>query len=120
VGGAFEKLLRLSPDTEARNWTVRGNETPDIVSEIWSEECRASRDEVFRHGRRMCAKVHFLKTLCRKTGKNLVFTVAMQRDLERRYRAGVDETGYIQYSHKVFVFSESGVLHDSAKNYRVG
>jgi hypothetical protein len=65
--------------------------------------------------------VELLKELCVKTGKSLVFTVQIRRHEQRQHRApGEESLGYIQPSHKIFIFSSNGKLEDAGKNYQLG
>lgn len=124
VVAPIAKMLKLAADTESRQWTKVGQNTPSLISEVWStKRLPESRDQEdpFRAGSRISASLELLKELCAKTGKSLVLTVHISRH-EQHHRRSPDEQnyGYIQPSHKIFIFSSNGTLEDAGKNYQLG
>jgi hypothetical protein len=122
VKSHFATLLGLLADSERRDWKLHGEVTPSLVCEIWSEPTdRSQYPDPTRAGQRMTARVDLLKTLCQKTGKELIFLVNIERR-EHRHSASRDENdvGLIPPSHKVFILSSNGNLRDSTKNHKIG
>jgi hypothetical protein len=124
VAPKIAALLKLTPDIEFRQWKQPKHSTASLIAEIWSTKEQSKsrgREEPFRSGSRLCASVDLLKELCTKTRKSLVFTVHIRRHKQERYRAPDEERlGYIQPSHKIFIFSANGKLEDAGKNYQLG
>jgi hypothetical protein len=123
VGESFAVMLDLTADREKRH--CRQGERPDILmkSETWSEEKtwrRGEREEPHRHGIRLCASITLLKQLCAVTNKDLIIEVQIARRQDKRYSTNEFNYGYLDPSHKVFVFSSDGVLKDAGKSYQVG
>jgi len=124
VAPKIATALKLTADIEFRRWMKQKLSAPSMISEIWSsKELPRSREakEPFRSGSRINASRELLKEICTKTGKSLIFSVQIRRYEQRRYRAKDEEDlGYIQPSHKIFIFSSNGKLEDARKNYQLG
>jgi hypothetical protein len=124
VAPKFAAMLKLTADIEFRYWKQPEHSTPSLITEIWSTKEQPQsreREESFRFGSRICASVNLLKELCSKAGKSLILSVHIRRHKQDRYRASDEESlGYIQPSHKIFIFSANGKLEDAGKNYQLG
>jgi hypothetical protein len=119
VGETHSSLLELSADYEKREWS-RAASTPSVIVEIWSSRNISRReDEPSRLGDRMSASLDLLKQLCAKSGKDLIFSVEINRSLHRDYRSrSRDEDVYTISSHKIFLFSSDGIVRDTTETYQ--
>lgn len=120
VADSFATLLQLSPDYERRNWREASIEMPSVVSELWSERREGRHEMPFRHGNRMVACTKLLRKACALLQLDLVLCVKIRRDRERSYRSDRENYGYLESSHKVFIFSANGILSDATKDYQLG
>jgi hypothetical protein len=123
IGESFASLLDLIPDSEKRSW--RQGNRPDVLlkSETWSDEKRwrrGEREEAFRHGVRICASMALLKEVCRLTDKYLIVEVQINRRQEHSKWKDESGYGYLDPSHKVFLFSSDGILEDARKSHQLG
>jgi len=120
IGNSFVTLLDLTPDFEKFFWHQGNEREPLLRSETWSEEKRwrrGEREEAFRHGVRLCASIKLLKQLCVTTGKDLIIEVQISR---REEHSRDSAYGYLEPSHKVFIFSSDGVLKDGPTSHQLG
>lgn len=106
----------LKNDSELRTWCLSDTDTPSIVCEIWGESHDSDRREPIRYGKRMGASLDFLKLLCEKTDKEIIFLVQVERTIPRSYR-NQSETDYQPPYYKIFILSEDGTLRDENRNY---
>ncbi|MEM7143617.1 MAG: ATP-binding protein [Verrucomicrobiota bacterium] len=121
VGEEYSKKLGLVSDDEHRFWRRSANSEPSLVSEVWSERDISRHDLPYRYGERMCASVEILKDLCRATQKDIVFCVEIDRCLHKGYRnCSGDRSMFVPASHKVFLFSDDGILRDAQECHQVG
>ncbi len=114
IGPRFLSLLGLVPDAEARKWHQDNHLA--ALGEVWSErpEVESRHHPIpYRSGRRLWVTVDVLRQLCTATGKVLIFCVAIGRD-SSNYSPKSD-IPYIPDSHKIFLFSANGRLHDAQK-----
>ncbi len=122
IGESYATMLGLKPDNERRVWNRSRTAAADVATEIWND-CRfTKRDEPTRGGDRMTASLGLLKDLCFKTGKDIIFSVEIDRRIYRDYRSrtGDDDIDYLPYSHKIFLLSSDGILRDTGKSIRLG
>ncbi len=120
IGNSFITLLNLTPDLEKSRWHQGNGREPFLRSETWSEEKkwqRGEREEAFRHGVRLCASIKLLKQLCVAVEKDLIIEVQISR---REEHSRDSAYGYLEPSHKVFIFSSDGVLKDGPTSYQLG
>jgi hypothetical protein len=120
IGNSFITLLNLTPDLEKARWHQGNGREPFLRSETWSEEKkwqRGEREEAFRHGVRLCASIKLLKQLCVTTEKDLIIEVQISR---REEHSRDSAHGYLEPSHKVFIFSSDGVLKNGPASYQLG
>jgi hypothetical protein len=122
VGETYSSLLELSADYEKREWSQPAS-IPSVITEIWSNKDISRReDEPARSGDRMSVSLGLLKQLCMKSGKDVIFSVEINRRLHRdpRYRRRVDDDVYTIASHKIFLLSSDGLLRDATQNHQLG
>jgi len=121
VEGTIAASLGLLVDAERREWRFPGETAPSLTCEIWSNKTVSEREEPFRSGKRMSASIELLKTVCAKTGKELIVEVQISRTQHRTYRSRDEQDwGYIPPSHKVFILSSNGILRDACESYKLG
>jgi len=118
---SIKKRLGLVCDSENRIWSLQGDNKPALVCEIWSEKPSRNFESPYDYGNRAIASVDLLKHLCVSENADLIIEVQIERKKHRsHYSYDEARSGYIPYSHKVFVFTSNGVLQDVAKNYQLG
>jgi hypothetical protein len=121
IGPTVAQPWQLTADAERRQWKLPNSVAPVAVCEIWSEEVPNPREQPFRKGERMCASVEFLRRVAASTGRQLMIAVEIERRRQLSYRSNLDDYGgYPPSSHKIFVLSENGILHDARKSYQLG
>ena len=122
VGTTYSSLLELSADYEKRKWSQPAS-TASVITEIWSNrEISRREDEPARSGDRMSVSLGLLKQLCTKSGKDIIFSVEINRRLHRdpRYRGRDEDDVYTIASHKIFLLSSDGLLRDATKSHQLG
>ena len=79
------------------------------------------RERPFRKGERLCVTVDFLRQVSAALGRHLLVAVEIGRRYHSSYRSVQDDYGgYPSASHKVFVLTPDGILHDSAQHHQLG
>jgi hypothetical protein len=117
----FKTLLGLSPDLERREWRLPNTQSPSLVCEIWKDLNDSDREAPIRSGKRTSASIDLLRTLCEKSGKEMIFLVKIERQEFRRLTSrSEDDLGHISPSYKVFILSSNGILRDTTKSYQLG
>lgn len=121
VGETYSSLLELSADYEKREWS-QPRSLPSVFTEIWSNKDISRReDDPARSGDRMTVSLELLKQLCSKSGKDLIFSVEINRRLHRDYRyRSSDDDVYTIASHKIFLLSSDGLLRDARETHQLG
>lgn len=120
VGEIYSSLLELSADYEKREWSQPAS-PPSVFTEVWSNKnINRHEDEPSRAGDRMTASLELLKQLCDKSGKDLIFSVEINRRLHRDYRYRGTDDVYAIASHKIFLLSSDGLIRDAKKIHQLG
>lgn len=120
IGARFAAILDVKPDYERREWRLFPYEKPQFISELWSEYNQDERDKPYREGARICGAVTELSRLCGLLGKDLVFSVEIDR-LSRRYRGSPTyDAMLVPPSHKIFILSSDGKLKDKRESHQIG
>ncbi len=121
VGASFAAALGLLLDAEGREWRQGLDAaTPAVVSEVWSNQSPARREEACRSGQRLGASVDVLKQLCRQTGKDLILCAEIKRTLHRSTHEETQANGQDSQAFKIFLFSHDGALRGAEGSYRIG
>ncbi|QIF02425.1 ATP-binding protein [Roseimicrobium sp. ORNL1] len=110
----------LTSDPENRYWWCPGSPDPVVIAEAWSEGGRDERYVGQRRGERVFISVEFLKSLCKRYGRSLILLVQIHRYESRGGSHDDDGFSWLPRSHKVFIFSEDGLLKDSRTDHRIG
>lgn len=120
IGATFAAILGMKPDYEKREWRLSPDGKPQFISELWSEKDQDERESPYREGARICGAITELTRLCALLGKDLIFSVEIDRKT-RRYRGSPsDDQGYIPASHKIFILTCNGQLRDTRESHQVG
>lgn len=120
IGATFAAILSVAPDYEKREWRSSPEGKLQFISELWSEKDQDERDRPYREGARICGAVKELTRLCALLGKDLIFSVEIDRKTRRYRGSSSDDHGYIPASHKFFILSANGQLRDTRKSHQVG
>lgn len=119
--GQIVEKSHLHADAEQREWYLPGEATAVARNEIWSEQIPGSREEPFRKGERLCVTIDFLRQIGSDIGRYLLIAVEIERQYQTNYRSTKDEYGgYPPPSHKIFIFTPDGILHDSNQDHQLG
>lgn len=110
----------LTSDPEDRFWWQPGHPNPVMIAEAWSEGERDDRYSGQRRGQRVFASVEFVKSLCKRYGRSLALLVRIHRYVSKDSSYDDDGFSWLPASHKVFIFTEDGLLRDSTTNYQLG
>ncbi|RYD85883.1 MAG: hypothetical protein EOP84_00965 [Verrucomicrobiaceae bacterium] len=119
IGATFADILGVEPDFEKRKWRLPGTDKDLFISELWSEKNQDDRDSPFREGTRICGAITELTRLCAELGKNLIFSMEIDRKTHR-YRGSPSEDMNFPPSHKIFILSANGQLRDARESHQIG
>lgn len=118
---AIVEQWQLRSDAELCQWYQPNSTTPIARDEIWSEEISDPRERPFRKGERLCVTVDFLRQMSAALGRHLLVAVEIERQYHTSYRStGNEYGGYPPPSHKVFLLTPDGILHDAAEDHQLG
>jgi hypothetical protein len=120
IGNTFTAALGVVPDYENREWRLSPDGESQFISELWSEKHQDERDRTYREGARICGAVKELKRLCALLGKDLIFSVEIDRKTHKYRGSSSDDLAYIPASHKIFILSANGQLRDTRESHQVG
>ncbi len=122
IGHSYAKLLGLVPDVEAREWRRGPRGEVAARLEIWSEprhHDRNRREGPIRAGDRLTVPLSLLQELCRRTKRDLIFCVNIDRRIDRGYGERYPDYD-VPASHQIFILDAHGRLRDAKQSHQLG
>lgn len=120
IGGSIVEQLKLSSDSEKREWKLPGEENASVCCEIWAPLQDDHEDDPVRHGNRIIASLSFLKKLCLEHQSDFVIEIQIRRRFRRKsYMRGGESDEYKPPLSKLFIFSADGRLRDTETYYEL-
>ena len=120
IGKSIIEQLKLTADSELREWYMDNQGEPCLLCEIWSSNKSSINDERLRQGIKLSASLEFLKKLCQITDCELILEVQINRGFRNNhYRSNDDEEEYKPPYSKVYILSADGELRDEKTNYKL-
>lgn len=117
IGEEIIKIMKLSTDSEFRNWFQNNDTRPSLKCEIWSSEKEGYEGERLKNGIRLKASLDFLMKLCQKLNKELIIKILIERRIRHNHNSeNVSSLAYKPPRFKIFILSPNGVLRDERKN----
>ncbi len=120
IGESFAKLLGITPDYEHRTWCRLPSAEPAFISEIWSEKASATGIGPTGRGIASVEVIDELTRLCLLTGKELLFSVEINRNHQQYRGSSSDEFSCLPVSHEIFILSADGRLRDARQSHQLG
>lgn len=114
IGSRFANILGLTADKEKRIWTTADHKEA-LISEIWASFSRGRDETSEQSGNRMKASLEFLKVVCTKMNRSIIFEVAVTRELE----LGSEKQDNRKRHNKILILSADGKLRTTDTYFKL-
>lgn len=116
IGEKFIHQFKMRTDSDYRNWYIEGEETPSLISKLWSSSNNDS-DSAQKKGNILESSIEFLREICKECNCQIIISVDIRRT--RKHQRNGGQHGYKPAVFRNFIFTADGELRTTRESYKL-